>query len=129
MMIDIGREFGLTRIRIPAEPPSVMARCGLAPTLGARALHAWSGVLRRQARSADLETNDAAFGIGWSGHMTEERLLRLIPHLPPGRNEIYFHPAAGRDALLERLMPDYEHEAELSALLSPRVRAALGGGS
>jgi len=125
MMIDIGREFGLTRIRIPAEPPSVMARCGLAPTLGARALHAWSGVLRRQAKRTGLETNDAAFGIGWSGHMTEARLLRLIPNLPPGRNEIYFHPAARPDAWLERLMPDYEHEAELAALLSPRVRAAL----
>ena len=125
MMIEIGREFGLTAIRIPAEPAAVMAACGVPDTHGARALHAWSRVLRRQARRAGLATNDAAFGIAWSGHMTEERLLRLIPRLPPGCNEIYFHPAATRDVTLERLMPGYEHEAELAALLSPRVRAAL----
>jgi hopanoid biosynthesis associated protein HpnK len=125
LMIEIGREFGLRSIRIPAEPPAIMAQCGVAPTLGARALHAWSRLLRAQASRAGLATNDAAFGIAWSGHMTEERLLRLIPRLPAGRNEIYFHPAANRDATLDRLMPEYEHEAELAALLSPRVRAAL----
>ena len=58
--------------------------------------------------------------------MTEDRLLRLLPNLPDGVNELYFHPAASRDAVIARLMPDYEHEAELAALLSPRVRAALG---
>jgi hopanoid biosynthesis associated protein HpnK len=125
MMIEIGREFGLPAIRIPAEPPAIMAACGVPATPGARALHAWSRILRRQARRAGLAANDAAFGIAWSGHMTEDRLLRLIPRLPAGRNEIYFHPAAGRDPTLDRLMPDYEHEAELAALLSPSVREAL----
>ena len=31
-------------------------------------------------------------------------------------SEVYFHPAVTRDATLRRLMPDYEHEAELTAL-------------
>jgi hopanoid biosynthesis associated protein HpnK len=125
LMIEIGREFGLPALRVPAEPPAIMAQCGVPPTPGARALHAWTRKLRAQVRRAGLATPDAVFGLAWSGHMTEERLLRLIPRLPPGRNEIYFHPAAERDATLDRLMPDYEHEAELAALLSPRVRAAL----
>jgi len=125
LMIDIGREFGLRAIRIPAEPPATMAACGVPATIGAHALHAWSRLLRHQAGRAGLAMNDAAFGIAWSGHMTEQRLLELIPRLPAGRNEIYFHPAAARDATLDALMPDYEHEAELAALLSPRVRQAL----
>ena len=45
--------------------------------------------------------------------------------MPAGLLEIYFHPATHRDALLTRLMPDYEHEAELAALCDPEVRAAL----
>jgi predicted glycoside hydrolase/deacetylase ChbG (UPF0249 family) len=57
--------------------------------------------------------------------MTEDRLLRLIPHLPDGLNEIYFHPAACRDATIDALMPDYEHAGELAVLCSPAVRAAL----
>nr|WP_239002913.1 hopanoid biosynthesis-associated protein HpnK [Rhodovastum atsumiense] len=125
LMLRIGRRFGLRQVRVPAEPPEVMAACGVAPTLGARALHAWSQVLRRQARRAGMTVPDAVFGLAWTGHMTEARLLRLIPHLPQGRSEIYFHPAARRDPVIDALMPDYEHEAELAALLSPAVRSAL----
>ena len=82
-------------------------------------------MLRRQARAAGLATNDHCFGLAWSGHMTTERVRRLLAVLPDGVSEIYFHPAAGhdaagRDATLRRLMPDYEHEAELAALLACR---------
>ena len=50
--------------------------------------------------------------------MTTDRVRRLLRHLPEGDSEIYFHPAARRDAVLDRLMPGYEHEAELAALLT-----------
>lgn len=125
MMISIGRRFGLRAVRVPSEPPEILAACGAAPSLGDRALHRWTGLLRRQARRAGLAVNDHAFGIAWSGHMTSERLLTLAEHLPPGLSEIYFHPASRRDPILDRLMPDYEHQAELHALLDPKVRAAL----
>lgn len=124
-LLSIGREFGLPRVRIPCEPPTIMARCGVPPTFGARAMAAWSGVLRAQARRAGIPANDAIFGLTWTGAFTEERLLRLIPHLPEGDTELYFHPAAGRDVLLDRWMPAYRHEAELTALTSPVVRTAL----
>lgn len=127
-VIDAGREFGLRAIRVPAEPPRVMAACGVPANAGARALHAWTRVLRRMAGRARLATTDSCFGIAWSGHMTTERLLRLADNLPPGPVEIYCHPAARRDPLLDRLMPDYEHEAELAALLDPRVAAAFAKG-
>ena len=50
-------------------------------------------------------------------------LLRLLHCLPDGVSEIYFHPATARTAELVRRMPDYRHEEELAALLSPAVRA------
>jgi hopanoid biosynthesis associated protein HpnK len=126
MLIGIGRRFGLRAIRVPAEPPRTLAACGVAPTSGARLLHRWSSLLRWRARRAGMALNDAVFGLTWSGAMTEERVLELIPHLPEGVSEIYFHPAVGRDALLTALMPLYRHEDELAALVSPRVRFALG---
>jgi hopanoid biosynthesis associated protein HpnK len=118
LMLDIGREFGLSRVRIPAEPPAVLARCGARVGLGSHALYRWSRVLRRQVREAGMATTDHCFGIAWSGHMTQERLQRLLAELPDGESEIYFHPAVARDETLRRLMPDYEHEAELAALLA-----------
>jgi hopanoid biosynthesis associated protein HpnK len=118
LMIDIGRAFGLRAIRIPAEPPAVLARCGTRVGFGGHAMYRGTALLRRQARAAGMATNDHCFGLAWSGHMTADRLRALIPVLPDGRNEVYFHPATERNALLRRLMPDYEHEAEFAALLA-----------
>ncbi len=125
IMLRIGKEYGLRRIRIPAEPPWIMARCGTRVGLADKLLYRWTGILRRQAKAVGVATNDHCFGLAWSGHMTADRLRRLLPNLPDGDNEVYLHPAARRDAVLDRLMPDYEHEAELAALLDPAmIRAA-----
>jgi hopanoid biosynthesis associated protein HpnK len=117
LMINIGREYGLQTIRVPAEPPWVLARCGARAGPGAHALYHWTRLLRRQAREAGLHTADYCFGLACSGHMTPDRLRRLQQEVPEGETEIYFHPATERDPVLQRLMPDYEHEAELQALL------------
>jgi chitin disaccharide deacetylase len=122
MMLEIGRTFGLRRVRVPAEPPWVLAQCGTRVGWGDRALYHWTRVLRRQAAAAGMATDDHCFGLAWSGHMTTDRVRCLLANLPDGTSEIYFHPAAGRDAVLDRLMPGYEHEAELSALLQVDTR-------
>ncbi len=125
LLLEAGAAHGLPAIRVPAEPPSIMRACGTTQGLGDRVLYAGTRILRAQARQAGVRTNDHAFGIAWSGHMTSDRIVRLAQHLPPGLSEIYFHPACRQDALLARLMPGYEHEAELAALVDPVVHAAL----
>ena len=127
MMLRIGAEFGLRAVRIPAEPPAVLARCGTRVGWGAHALYHWTGLLRHQARRAGMITNDYCFGIAWSGHMTTERVRRLLHVLPDGISEIYFHPAAAKDVMLTRLMPDYEHAAELETLLEPSISQCANG--
>lgn len=122
MMVRAGLRHGLKSIRVPIEPPGPV---GETNTIGARALRAWTQVLRAQVRRAGITTNDSCFGLAWSGHMTTDRLIALAGRLPEGFSEIYFHPAASRDPLLDALMPGYEHEAELAALCDPRVRSAL----
>jgi hopanoid biosynthesis associated protein HpnK len=116
LMIRIGREFGLARLRIPAEPPAIMRACGEPPNFAARALYSWARLLRAQA--GPLAATDHVFGLAWSGHMTLPRLQTLLKNLPPGTSEIYFHPATARDAALTELMPDYEHITEYETLLA-----------
>lgn len=125
MMLRIGREFGLRAVRIPAEPPWVLAACGTPGSLGDRLLYRWTDLLRHQAKRAGMAVNDHCFGLAWSGRMSTERLTCLAAHLPDGVSEVYFHPASGRDATLDRLMPDYQHEGELQTLLHPAVVAAF----
>jgi hopanoid biosynthesis associated protein HpnK len=124
LMLDIGCEFGLTRVRVPSEPPTVLARCGWRVGIGGQALYHWTRLLRRQVRAAGMNTTDHCFGIAWSGGMSPERLRRLLAELPPGESEIYLHPALARDAILRRLMPTYRHETEYAALM--RLKGSHG---
>ncbi|HLJ05588.1 MAG TPA: hopanoid biosynthesis-associated protein HpnK [Acetobacteraceae bacterium] len=123
LMIEIGRGFGLRRVRVPAEPPAVLARCGTRVGLGGHALYHWTRLLRRQVLAAGMATTDHCFGIAWSGHMTTERVRVLLAALPKGTSEIYFHPAIAQDSLMRRLMPDYHPEAELGTLLDRKLLA------
>jgi hypothetical protein len=57
--------------------------------------------------------------------MTEDRLLRLLDHLPEGVSEIYCHPATRRWNGPDNLPTSYQPEAELRALLSAAVKAKM----
>ncbi len=120
LMMRIGKEFGLTRIRVPAEPPWVLQRCGERPGVGAWALYFWSFLLRWRARRAGLAFDDYVFGIFNSGRMELGYLRRLMAHLPAGACEIYTHPAVHLDDVLQALMPDYDHVGEFEALVALR---------
>lgn len=125
LALTIGQRFGLRAVRVPAEPPWLATLEGGRAKAGARLLYHWSRLLRRRVAQAGLLAAGQVFGIAWSGHFTTERLLALIPCLPAGVSELYFHPATRRDEEIARLMPDYAHEAEYAALLAPAVRERL----
>ncbi len=130
IILRVGREFGLSAMRVPYEPPLVAWRaCGrsLGPQLAAAAgLAPWLGVLRARLGRLGIRSNDVVLGLAASGAMGEETVLRLLALAPEGRvAEMYFHPATRRTPELDRSMPAYLHEAELAALVSPRVREAL----
>jgi hopanoid biosynthesis associated protein HpnK len=121
----IGRRHGARSGRVPNEPASVLrqvepsnARMWLAPLLGPGL-----GVLRWRLRRAGMRVNDRVFGLAWSGAMTEQRWLALLPRLPEGLNEIYCHPAV-IDAI-PGATPGYRYADEFAALVSPRVKAAI----
>jgi hopanoid biosynthesis associated protein HpnK len=118
LALDIGREFGLRAVRVPAEP-------GLTAT---RLLTPWLALMRARLRRAGLAFNDQLYGLAHSGGMDEARLLQVLAGLPPGVTEIYLHPATVSGAAIRASMSDYRHGDELRALLSPAVRSALSSG-
>jgi len=122
LIIGIGCDFGMTAVRVPSEPVAVLRQAFPEERYRAPVYHPWSAVLRRRLQRAKLRTNDHIFGLAWSGGMVEERVLRLILHLPDGISEIYFHPATERTPSLMAAMPSYRHPEELAALLSPLVQ-------
>ncbi len=130
IILRVGQAFGLRAMRVPYEPPLIgwrVAGRGLARQLAAAAgLAPWMRVLRRRLRRFDIRANDVVLGLGASGAMDEAMVLRLLALAPPDAvAEMYFHPATSRAPEIDRRMPSYRHEAELAALVSPRVRAAI----
>jgi hopanoid biosynthesis associated protein HpnK len=115
LIVEIGRDYGIRAVRVPSEPIEVLWRAFPGERYRVPAYRPWVAALRRRFRRAGLYTNDHVFGLAWSGGMVEERVLRLLPHLPEGVSEIYFHPAVERSP----------HREELAALLSPRVRRCI----
>jgi hopanoid biosynthesis associated protein HpnK len=134
MIIEIGRDFGVAAVRVPFEPVEPLDAAFPDERHSAPLYRPWIDWLRRRLQSAGLFVNDNLFGLAWTGGMVEGRLVRLLPHLPQGVSEIYFHPATVRSAALSAAMPGYRHEEELAALLSPSAKSlvaelgiALGG--
>jgi hopanoid biosynthesis associated protein HpnK len=129
LIVKVGREFGMSAVRVPYEPPLVSwraARTSLAKRLVASTLLApWIALVRLQAGRAGLKSNDWAAGVHDSGNMNSELVERYLRGLRDGVTEIHFHPATRRCPELDRHMPEYRHEAELQALKSPGVKAAL----
>jgi hopanoid biosynthesis associated protein HpnK len=126
LLMSIGREYGVAAVRVPDEPLwFAAASAGVGAGISSLLIRPWVWLVKRRLQRAGLFHNDHVFGIAASGAMNEEALLKILARLPEGVTEIYLHPASTSGALAAS-MSDYRHADELAALLSPRVRTALG---
>ncbi|MBV9377291.1 MAG: hopanoid biosynthesis-associated protein HpnK [Alphaproteobacteria bacterium] len=125
MIIEIGRDYGMKAVRVPLEPVEPLRTAFPGEHYTPPFYGLWIERLRRRLRAAGLLVNDNLFGLAWSGGLEGRRLLRLIPHLPDGISEIYFHPAVKSSPLLEAAMPGYRRREEFAALLNPAVKSRL----
>lgn len=130
VLIDIAPRYGLRALRVPRDP--LGAALGWDRRQAMRKLFeagAFGGLARwamPRLAAAGLRMPDRMFGMHQTGAVDEAYLLHLIATLPPGTSEVYCHPAAVVDDEARRWRPPgYRSEAELAALCSPRVRAAL----
>lgn len=123
LLLRIGPDYGMRSLRVPVEPVEIIR---LVEPLGvateARVVGPYARMLRARARRAGLAVADQVFGLAWSGAMTRARVAGLLRELPPGRTEIYFHPAVV--GTFDGAAPDYRYEDELATLTAPTVLAA-----
>jgi hopanoid biosynthesis associated protein HpnK len=127
MLLRIGREYGMTAVRLPQEPLwfASLAGSGTSARVAALFLTPWLALMKRRLRAAGVRWNDHVFGIARSGAMTQDVLLQILARLPGGVTEIYLHPAVQSGSSIAPTMSTYAHADELAALLSPRVRDTL----
>jgi hopanoid biosynthesis associated protein HpnK len=125
LVLEIGAEYGLNAVRVPAEPLWYARGVSAPAWLGSLGLAPWLALMRSRLKGARIAYNDRVFGIATSGAMDEARLLEILERLPPGSTEIYLHPATRSGESIAPSMRGYRHADELAGLLSGRVRDAL----
>ena len=123
LLLRIGPEYGMRALRVPVEPAEILGRVEpIRRGSEARLATPYARLLRGRARRAGLTVADQVLGLAWSGAMTRERVAGLIRNLPPGRTEIYAHPAT--DGGFDGAALGYCYAAELAALLDEGTRQA-----
>jgi len=129
VVVELTQEYGIPAIRLPQEDWRTAISLdahGLIPKIAQGLIFAHlCRRARRLAQAAGLIYNDYLFGLLNDGHMTEDYLLGLVPHLQPGITEIYLHPGLFADPELHQWAPRYQRQEELVGLLSPRLKEAL----
>jgi len=120
-MLDIGKRYGISRVRVPWEPSHLLARIDVGGRYRRKWLAApWTALLRRQVRRHGLTASDRVFGLSWSGAMTEQRIAGILRHLPDGITEIYSHPATTDN--FAGAASGYRYRDELAALTASGIK-------
>ena len=121
ILAELAPEFAIPAIRLPAEelgPALAFDRSAAATKIVQAAIFR---LLRRRGerrlRAAGVAFADRVYGLHQTGRVTEGYLLALLPRIGAASAEIYAHPAPSEEG--------GNGAAELAALVSPRVRAAV----
>lgn len=129
LIIKIGKDYGLTAIRIPDEPPlsSIIANKKEKYLRQLRwiFLKPFVSRMKKLCKENNLAFNNIIYGLHDSGHMNIDTLIRIIPHISEGTTEIYTHPATERWEGIDPAANDYEFEAEYKALIHARTKRAI----
>ena len=117
LLIPEMKKRGVRALRVTNEPIAIDSKLGRG-----RLLYRWSHWIifnRLSARARPLLRREGfthpahVFGLLQDARITEDYLLKLVPHLPPGDSELYAHPS------LEAFSHEY------LALVSPNVKGTI----
>lgn len=123
-ILDIGQRYGMVAMRVPWEPPGLLARIESGGRNGREWLAApWTALLRRRVRRHGLTAPARVFGLKWSGAMSEQRIAGILRLLPDGITEIYCHPATADS--FAGAASGYRYRDELEALMAPDIKVLV----
>lgn len=125
IVLDLAARAGIRAVRTPRTPLFAGAFGGLGQLVGRLGLSTLARLATCKAHRRGLLTPDNFAGIVAGEAVSEGELLHLIAHLPQGTTEVMMHPGMKNDVLQEDSGWQHDFEAELAAILSPRVGEAL----
>jgi len=121
LIISIGKEYGLTAIRLPEEALIRAGRLNWSRAV----LAPWLALMKKRIVAAGLQCNKRIYGFQDSGNMDSDQLLTILRHLPDGDAEVFFHLATGRWQDMDSVASHYKYEQEHALLIDPETALAV----
>ena len=129
LIIEIGRDYNLTAIRIPNEPPldsiTNNKKEFIIRYLKWLFFKLFTSSMKKKCVKNNIHFNDIIFGFNDFGHMNIDKLVRIIPHISNGVTEIYSHPSIENNFYDNPRLNDYDFEAEFNALINARTKRVI----
>ncbi len=128
LIIEIGRDYNLTAIRIPNEPPLESITNNkkefIIRYLKWLFFMLFTLSMKRKCKKNNIRFNDIIFGFNDTGRMNIEKLVRIIPYIRNGVTEIYTHPSTeNNDDSLKK--NNYYFKEEFNALINARTKRVI----
>ena len=124
-VLDTAESLSISAVRIPRTPLFEGASGSLGQLIGRLGLRVLAQMAAVKARSRHFRMPRHFEGIVAGRAVSTGDLLRLAEHLAPGATEVMMHPGLSNDVLIPACRWDHDFEAEMAAILSPEVKAAL----
>src|SRR5262249_42383696 len=128
-LLELAGEYGIGALRLTREDLAVSlaldARHGLRKRWESMIFTALARAAEKKLRAGGVAFPDALFGLHQSGGITERYVLGPLPRPREGGAGVYCQPAFSPCRETQYWTPTYRREAELAALTSPAVRAAV----
>lgn len=125
IVVDLVKVANIPAIRTPKTPLFAGEFGGIGQLVGRIGLGTLARLAALKAHRAGLKTPEHFAGIVAGEAVTEGELLGFIDRAADGTTEIMLHPGTDNTHLIPETAWTHDFEAELAAITSPRVRAAI----
>ena len=117
--------LSIDAVRIPRTPLFEGASGSLGQLIGRLGLWSLAQMAAVKAKSRHFRTPRHFEGIVAGKAVSPAHLLHIARTLRPGATEVMMHPGLANSVLIPACRWDHDFEAEMAAILSPKVKAAL----
>lgn len=124
-VLDTAESLSIDAVRIPRTPLFEGASGSLGQLIGRLGLHVLAQMAAVKAKSRHFRMPRHFEGIVAGKAVSPAHLLHIACALRPGATEVMMHPGLANSVLIPACRWDHDFEAEMAAILSPEVQAAL----
>lgn len=128
IVLDIAKGAGIKAVRAP-RTPLLFGKCnGIAQLIGRLGLGTLARLAAVKAENKKIATTEHFAGIVAGEAVAEPYLMNIILNLQPGTTEVMMHPGMDNGVLVPACNWNHDFEAELTAIVSPKVRKLAASG-